>query len=461
MSFPRYERYKDSGVEWLGEVPQGWEVKKLKFTCDVFPSNVDKKSYDDEISVSLCNYTDVYYNDKITADMPFMKATATDEQIKKFTLKAGDTIITKDSETADDIAIAAYVPHDLEDVICGYHLSMVRPKKDILGLYIKNLFDSSYLKSCFAILANGLTRVGLSQSAIDNVYIPVPNYQEQTTIAAFLDCETAKIDNLINEQKKLIELLKEKRQAVISTAVTNGLNPHAPMKDSGVEWLGEVPIGWEVVPLKNIIAFIESGTSVNSIDTPAESNEFGVLKTSCVYRGFFEPNENKAVLIDEYERVSCPLRENALIVSRMNTPDLVGAAGLVISAQKNIFLPDRSWKVAFSSASPNFVHFWTLSCFYRLQVQMACSGTSSSMQNLGQDQFRSFIFVNPPLNEQVRIAAFLDQETAKIDNLIQQAQKASTLLQERRTALISAAVTGKIDVRGFVTTNTTANCVGK
>ncbi len=438
MSFPRYAAYKDSGVEWLGEVPEGWGVVPLKW------------------------YSSCKSGDSITS-------TNTEQQIDELnTVPAigGNGVMgfTSKSNIETPILVVGRV-----GALCG-NVHHIKPpawiSDNALILSISASFSLRYL--CLTLFSRNLNDIAsktaqplITGTQVTEQRIPFPPIQEQTTIAAFLDNETAKIDNLINEQKKLIELLKEKRQAVISTAVTKGLNPHAPMKDSGVEWLGEVPIGWEVVPLKNIIAFIESGTSVNSIDTPAESNEFGVLKTSCVYRGFFEPNENKAVLIDEYERVSCPLRENALIVSRMNTPDLVGAAGLVISAQKNIFLPDRLWQVAFSSASPNFVHFWTLSCFYRLQVQMACSGTSSSMQNLGQDQFRSFIFVNPPLNEQVRIAAFLDQETAKIDNLIQQAQKASTLLQERRTALISAAVTGKIDVRGFVTTNTTANCVGK
>ena len=133
MSFPRYPKYKDSGVEWLGEVPEHWDVRHLKLACDVFPSNVDKKSYDGETPVFLCNYTDVYYHAKITADIDFMAATASPEQIAKFSLRKGDTIITKDSETAADIAVPAYVPLDLPGVVCGYHLSLVRPKPGTCG----------------------------------------------------------------------------------------------------------------------------------------------------------------------------------------------------------------------------------------------------------------------------------------------------------------------------------------
>ena len=209
MSFPRYPKYKDSGVEWLGEVPEHWGVERLKKISRVFPSNVDKKSNEGEAQVLLCNYTDVYYNERIIASMEFMSATATDDQIAKFTLRAGDTIITKDSETADDIAVAAYVPDDLPGVVCGYHLSMVRPREGVSGAFVKRLFDSTYAKSCFAVRANGLTRVGLSQYEIDNVDMPVPSSAEQSAIAAFLDRETAKIDDLIAEQQRLIELLKE------------------------------------------------------------------------------------------------------------------------------------------------------------------------------------------------------------------------------------------------------------
>ncbi len=215
---------KDSGVEWLGEVPEHWNLKKLKYTCNIFPSNIDKKSYDLETAVFLCNYTDVYYNDRITKEIDFMKATASEDQIVKFELKAGDLIITKDSETADDIAIAAYVLNDLPGVVCGYHLSMIRPSRGNNGLYVKRLFDSHYLKSCVAVLANGLTRVGLSQSALDNLVIPLPPQTEQTAIASFLDQETAKIDTLIDEANKGITLLQERRSSLISAAVTGKID---------------------------------------------------------------------------------------------------------------------------------------------------------------------------------------------------------------------------------------------
>ena len=188
-----------------------------------------------------------------------MAATASTDQVARFTLKGGDTIITKDSETADDIAIAAYVVEDLPGVVCGYHLSMVRPRGSTCGAYVKRLFDSFYAKARFAVAANGLTRVGLGQYALDNVEFPFPPPQEQQLIATFLDLETAKIDTLVEEQRRLIELLKEKRQAVISQAVTKGLDPNVSRKDSGVEWLGKVPAHWEVRKVNSLSTKITNG----------------------------------------------------------------------------------------------------------------------------------------------------------------------------------------------------------
>ena len=221
-------------------------------------------------------------------------------------------------------------------------------------------------------------------------------------------------------------------------------------KESGVGSLGEVPSHWSVNKIKTVIRAIDSGVSVNAVDTPAEDQTFGVLKTSCVYDGTFRPEENKAVVQEELGRVACPVEKDAIIVSRMNTPALVGAAGLVKESKPNIFLPDRLWQVHFQFCSPRFVHYWTLSQAYRCQVEIACSGTSSSMQNLGQDQFKSFWIPLPSEDEQVSIAAFLDRETAKIDALIGEQENLLALLRERRSALIAAAVTGKIDVRGMV-----------
>ena len=212
-------------------------------------------------------------------------------------------------------------------------------------------------------------------------------------------------------------------------------------KDSGVEWLGEVPEHWEALPLRRLIRQVSSGTSVNAIDEPASPGQAGVLKTSCVYTGKFRPEENKAILESELDRATCTVVAGSLVVSRMNTPELVGAAGLVKNDDPLLFLPDRLWLVSFQDCDPQFMNYWCKSVSYRSQVQLACSGTSSSMQNLSQDNFYSFIAPLPPTGEQSAIATFLDRETAKIDALISEQKRLIELLQEKRQAVISHAVT--------------------
>ena len=217
---------------------------------------------------------------------------------------------------------------------------------------------------------------------------------------------------------------------------------YSEYKDGGVTWLGKVPTHWAVLPLKYSIARIESGVSVNAVDEPADSGEIGVLKTSCVYTGAFNPSENKAVVAEELSRVACPVHAGTIIVSRMNTPALVGAAGFVTESRDDLFLPDRLWQVhCREDANPAFIHYWTSSPTYRAQVEMACAGTSASMQNLSQDAFLNFTFPLPPPDEQTAIATFLDRETGKVDSLIAEQEKLLALLAEKRQATISHAVT--------------------
>ena len=230
----RYPAYKDSGLSTGVQIPGHWSMMRLKHVAAVRPSNVDKKTVEGQEGVRLCNYLDVYKNDYITQDFDFMQASATPAQITAFTLKAGDVIITKDSETWMDIAVPAHVDVDLPGVLCGYHLALVRPRADRLdGEYLFNSFSASGVLDQFRVAANGITRFGLGTGAIADSLFPLPPVEEQQQIRKFLKRETAKIDALIAKKERLIELLQEKRTALISHAVTKGLDPSVPMKNSG------------------------------------------------------------------------------------------------------------------------------------------------------------------------------------------------------------------------------------
>ena len=347
-----YPKYKPSGVEWLGDVPEHWGVKRLKTSTNYWISNVNKVPDENELPVRLCNYTDVYYNDFVSSDMELMETTAKLEEIQKFHLEVDDVVITKDSEEWNDIAVSSLVIKTEPNMVCGYHLAMIRPNKDkLIGKYLARQFQSSAINHQFQLAATGVTRYGLPKNAIGEAIIPLPPLPEQQAIAAFLDRETGRIDTLIAKKQRLLELLAEQRTALISHAVTKGLDAKVKLKPSGVEWLGDVPKHWEVKRLKHVFPRLLSGVSTNSENNQADEIELGVLKTSCVYGNTFIPSENKKIVDDEVSRASCPVRKNSLIISQMNTPELVGNCGYVDRDYSNLFLPDRLWIATFTTGN--------------------------------------------------------------------------------------------------------------
>ena len=428
-----YEKYRPSGVEWIDKIPSHWKVKRLKYEALAQPSNVDKKTNEGEELVLLCNYMDVYKNEFIDSSLKFMEATASQDEISKFSIKKGDVLITKDSETTDDIANPALVNQDLQNVVCGYHLTQIRPTRiNLLGEYLFRLFQENRFKAQFEVAANGVTRYGLSTDVFTDAFVPLPTLEEQRAIAKYLDKKTALIDELIAKKQRLIELLKEERTAVINEAVSGkGKN-------------------WERKKLKYIIKDFESGVSVNSADEPVSfETEIGILKTSCVYNYVFEPSKNKRVLTEEVVRVSCPVKSNSLIISRMNTPDLVGASGFVDRDYPNLFLPDRLWQTILHKhvhLSVKYLGYVFISNFFRQEMTSKATGTSSSMKNLSKDDVLEITVPIPCYDDQISILKLIEAETQKIDTTNSKIEKEINLMQEYRTALISEVVTGKIKI---------------
>jgi len=249
MKVDAYKGYKKSNSPWLGDIPDHWEVKKLKFLATVQPSNVDKKTVEGEAPVILCNYTDVYKNEYINNSLEFMQATATTDEIEKFRVDVGDVIVTKDSETPDDIAVPACIAEQIEGLVCGYHLTQIKPI-DLHGRYLFRVFQSKGFNAQFTVASNGVTRFGLPQHAIANAFTPVPPMEEQEIIARFLDFKTAQIDTLIRamggaDEKKqstknrnMSRLLLEYRTALITNAVTGKIDVRKAPIQTDVKDLG-------------------------------------------------------------------------------------------------------------------------------------------------------------------------------------------------------------------------------
>ncbi|WP_400200728.1 restriction endonuclease subunit S [Methanobrevibacter smithii] len=216
---------KDSGIKWIGEIPKHWDVEKIKNISQVRPSNVDKKTKANEPQILLCNYTDVYNNEFITMDLDFMKATATHDQIRKLSLDVGDVIITKDSESADDIAVPAIVTEKLENVVCGYHLTVIRPNSTIINpKFLFRSFESDRINKQFELGSNGVTRFGLGSYPINNAYICKPPLNEQAEIVQYLDIETSRIAKATDKILKHTELLEEYKTSLIHHVVTGKID---------------------------------------------------------------------------------------------------------------------------------------------------------------------------------------------------------------------------------------------
>jgi len=191
----------------------------LKNVSDVKPSNVDKHIFPDEIQVRLCNYTDVYYNDFLSSLSELKRGSCNSMEFEKFRLVKGDVIITKDSESPEDIGIPCLVVDDFDDVVCGYHLTLIRPKS-LMGEYIFRFIQSDRTRRYFEVHSNGITRYGLGKSSIENLSIPFPPLQEQQEIVDYLDRKTSEIDGMVTIEEERIELLREYRQSLINEVVT-------------------------------------------------------------------------------------------------------------------------------------------------------------------------------------------------------------------------------------------------
>ena len=220
-----YQAYKTSGVEWLGNVPEHWEIRRLRNVADMRVSNVDKHVKDDESPVRLCNYVDVYNNDYINKQMDFMHVTATIEEIERFRLERDDVLITKDSETWDDIGVPALVIEPACDLISGYHLALLRPRTDrLVGAYLLRALQSKGLAYQFHVEAKGVTRYGLSHAGIKSVWLPLPSLSEQIAIVHYLDEVLTNIETAINRMRRQIELFQEYRTRLIADVVTGKLD---------------------------------------------------------------------------------------------------------------------------------------------------------------------------------------------------------------------------------------------
>ena len=437
--FKPYPKYKDSGVEWLGQVPEGWEVKRIKYAITrgsdgikigPFGSALKDKTlqvgpYKIYNQANLINTFDVnrHFIDKDTFD-----------ELHSYEIKQYDVLLSM----MGTIGKCKIMPPGIQRGIMDSHLIKLRLNDNVLPKFFEYFYDkdnSVIVISQLECRSIGTTMNGLNSEIVKNIFILIPQLSEQQAIAAFLDQATAHIDTVISKQQRLIELLQEKRKALISHVVTKGLNPNAPMKDSGVEWLGNIPSHWDLRRTKylfsikkrivgtlgfDVLSITQQGVQVKDIEASTGQFSMDYSKYQLVERGDFAMNHMDLLTgfvdISNYDGVTSPdYRVFSLLDKPQNSPLY-------------------------------FLYIFQNGYFNKIFYALGQGVSLFGRWRLPAEQFNNFILPVPPKNEQKAIVDYLEDELSKISALIDKAQRAIALSKEYRAALISAAVTGKICV---------------
>ncbi|TBY49362.1 restriction endonuclease subunit S [Rhizobium leguminosarum] len=447
MTSSTYTNYRDSEAKWLGNIPEHWSTSPVwgVASCN---DEVLAEATPDDAEITYVEISGVTAGVGITDVSEINFADAPSRARRK--VENGDILVSTVRTYLRAIAPAINPPANL---VASTGFAVLRPRKvnsGFLGYAVQAEFF------IFQVIARsvGVSYPAINASDLVRIALPIPPHSEQTAIATFLDRETGKIDGLVEEQKRLIELLKEKRQAIISHAVIKGLNPDAPMKDTGIEWLGEVPEHWEVKRIKHVKAPIAN----SFVDGPFGSNlksehfiddgEVYVIESSFATQGRLNPDDLKSISMDHFQTIKrSEAIEGDIIIAKIGAQ--FGKSSILPRLDKPCVVSGNSLKLTIdnSKISTQLVHWQLINLKNCGAVDVGVNGSAQPALSLGD--MNNLPILVPPALEQEEIASFLAEGIGRIRALSEEAQRTIDLLQERRAALISAAVTGKIDVRGL------------
>jgi type I restriction enzyme, S subunit len=415
--------------------------RRLKQVVTITVSNVDKKSVDGDPEVRLCNYTDVYYNERITSALDFMESTATRDQIRQFRLLPGDVIITKDSETPDDIGIPALVVESVPALICGYHLAVLRPHEALDGRYLFWALAGQQSRSQLTAAASGVTRFGLRYDLIGDLVLPVPDREQQRVIADYLDAETARIDALIQMHESLTSLATERSRATVERTVRQGLHGASACPDPH-PWIVEVPCHWDVLPLKRI-GKLQAGAAFPDDEQGQTDNPIPYFKV----RDFETPGNEEHLATGENtvtKETARRLRSPIIPAGSIVFPK-IGAA--LLSNRRRILTADSCidqnvMALTVTRGVPRFFYFLLQTLdFGRLRMP-------GPVPLLNEQDAANLSVPVPPHDEQEQIAAHLDNILTPLRSVSVLSSRAIETLRQHRQALITAAVMGELQLSG-------------
>ena len=441
MKLKHYPKYKDSGIQWIGEIPDEWAVNKIKNTSYVKGRigwqglTSEEYSNDGAYLVTGTNFKKGMV-DWATCHHVGLDRYKEDPYIH---LKEADLLITKDG-TIGKIVLIDKLP---DKATLNSGIFLVRPlNHKYQTRFMYWILNSLIFERFFEYIKTGATILHLYQETFEKFFFPIPTAQEQITIASFLDKKTNQIDELITKNKKLIELEKEKRVALINHVVTKGLDPNAKMNDSGIEWIGKIPVGWKIAKLKHLTKQIIDGTHF----TPTYIEEgIPFLRVTDIQSKKINPDEIK--YISEKESIElngrCNPKRGDVLLSKNGT---IGIPKVVNwNFDFSIFVSLCLIKLE-KKINPYFLKYFILSDIIKEQIYHRSKTTS--VTNLHLDQIKEFVLTYPDDKEQSQIVRHLDHHIALIDKTVKKIEQNIDLLEEYRKSLIHHAVTGKVDVRG-------------
>ena len=426
-------------ADWLTNVPAEWDVERLGNVAKILFSNVDKHTIDGEIPVRLCNYVDVYKNDRITHDIDFMEASAEAREIARFQIHQGDVLATKDSETPDDIAISSLVGEDLPGVLCGYHLALIRPRQHLAhGPYLAWLHACKTFRAQYEAHAVGVTRFGLSQAAFKEARVPLPSPPGQSNIAAYLDASCAAIDAAVAAKRHQVEILQALHRSTITHAVTAGLDPSAKKKGSNTSWFRDLPSHWRIERLKDLISkFVDYRGK-----TPEKTAEGIPLVTARNIRNgridFSLSQEYiSEVDYDDWMVRGFPEQGDVLVTTEAPMGEVASVEDTRIAlAQRIVLLKTNS-----AEMTNDYLRYFLLSAAGSAEIRRYATG--STALGIKARWLKIISVLVPPVEEQIAIARYLDGHCKQVEPLIQRIEEQIETLVAYRNSLIHECVTGQ------------------
>lgn len=431
-------------MTWFGSVPAHWSTPPVYARYEVqLGKMLDERQVTKRFLAPYLRNTDVQWDGINVDDLPEMDFDESEQKL--YGLRPGDILMCEGGE------IGRCAIWDSERR-CFYQkaLHRLRPTTDRDDpRYFVLVMRAAVEAGLFSSRASAATIQHLPAEKLRVVRYPAPPIEEQRAIVDRVSRQTARLDALVAAKQRLIDLLAEKRKAIIATAVTRGLDPKVKLRDSGVPWLGEIPAHWHVTRLKFHLDGITQGWSPQCEALPAGPDDWGVLKAGCVNGDTFNAEENKRLPDSETPLPEIEVRPRDVVMSRANTTELVGSAAIApADLRPRLMLSDKLYRlnVKADELLPEFLVHFLRTPYGRFDFERTASGASNSMQNISQDVVRNLWLPVPPLAEQQAIVEHIVRETAKLDAVRAATERTIGLLKERRSALIAAAVTGQLDV---------------